>query len=119
MSYTPCMNKKQNVKNKYVFTKEEIGEFRPVSFRKHFKESMKDQKFHEGYKKIEPEYAIIRAIIEARIKKNISQKMLAKRLGTGQSAISRLESGTYNPTFKFAQKLAKALETDLTFTFSK
>ena len=45
--------------------------------------------------------------------------MLAKRLGTGQSAVSRLESGTYNPTFKFAQKLAKALETDLTITFSK
>jgi len=113
------MKKQQKVKNKYIFTKEEIGEFKPVSFQAHFKESMKDPKFREMYKKLEPEYTIIRAIIEARIKKNISQKMLAKRLGTGQSAISRLESGTYNPTFKFAQKLAKALETDLTFTFSK
>lgn len=103
----------------YVFTKKEIGEFKPVSFNAHFKEWMKDPKFREEYKKLEPKYALIRAIIESRIKKNISQKMLAKRLGTGQSAISRLESGTYNLTFKFAQKLAKALETDLTVTFSK
>lgn len=82
-------------------------------------ELMKDPEFRKEYDALEPEYALINAIIEARIKKNISQKMLAKRLGTGQSAISRLESGTYNPTFKFAQKLAKALETDLTFTFCK
>ena len=80
---------------------------------------MKDPAFRKAYNDIEPEYALIEAIIDSRIKKNISQKMLAKRLGTGQSAISRLESGTYNPTFKFAQKLAKALETDLTITFSK
>lgn len=113
------MKKSTKKVKKYVFTKEEIGEFKPVSFESTRKEWMKDLKFREGYKKLEPEYAIIRAIIEARIKKNISQKMLAKRLGTGQSAVSRLESGTYNPTFKFAQKLAKALETDLTFTFSK
>src|SRR3989344_681063 len=110
------VNKKQS---KYVSTKEEIGEYNPISYSEVRKEWMKNPKFREGYKRLEPEYAIIRAIIEARIKKNISQKMLAKRLGTGQSAISRLESGTYNPTFKFAQKLAKALETDLTFTFSK
>ena len=83
------------------------------------KELLKDPGILKAYNEIEPEYALIEAIIDARIKKNISQKMLAKRLGTGQSAISRLESGTYNPTFKFAQKLAKALETDLTFTFSK
>lgn len=104
---------------RYVFTKEEIGEYKPVSFDSVRKEWMKDQKFREGYKKLEPKYALIRAIIESRIKRKISQKMLAKRLGTGQSAISRLESGIYNPTFKFAQKLAKALETDLTVTFSK
>ena len=104
---------------KYVFTKEEIGEFKPVSFQAHRRELMKDPEFLKAYKKLEPEYALIRAIIESRIKINISQKILGKRLGTGQSAVSRLESGTYNPTFKFAQKLAKALETDLTITFSK
>lgn len=104
---------------KYNFTKREIGEFKPVSFREHFKKSMKDPEFRKAYKALEPEYALIEAIMKARIEKKISQKMLAKRMGTGQSAMSRLESGYYNPTFKFAQKLATALETDLTITFSK
>lgn len=112
------MKNKRN-KKRIVLTKEEIGEYNPVSFDSVRKEWMKDPAFVKAQKEIAPMYAIIHAIIEARIKKNISQKMLAKRLGTGQSAVSRLESGTYNPTFKFAQKLAKALETDLTFTFSK
>jgi ribosome-binding protein aMBF1 (putative translation factor) len=111
--------KKITKKKKYIFTKEEIGEYKPVPFESVRREWMKDLKFREMHKKLEPEYALIRAIIESRIKKNISQKMLAKRLGTGQSAISRLESGTYNPTFSFVQKLATALETDLTITFSK
>lgn len=80
---------------------------------------LKNPEILKAYKELQPEYALIEAIIDARIEKKISQKMLAKRLGTGQSAVSRLESGTYNPTFKFAQKLAKALGTDLTITFSK
>ncbi|MEK9181942.1 MAG: helix-turn-helix domain-containing protein [Patescibacteria group bacterium] len=112
------MIKKQKIK-KYSFSKEELGKFNPISFIEDLKESMKDSKFREAYKNLESEYSLIRQIMESRIKKNISQKMLAKRLGTGQSAVSRLESGTYNPTFKFAQKLAKALETDLTITFGK
>lgn len=88
-------------------------------FRDLHNELMLSKKFRDAYKDLEPEYALINAIIDSRINKKISQKMLAKRLGTGQSAISRLESGTYNPTFSFVKKLAKALETDLTFTFSK
>lgn len=111
--------KKSAKKKEYVFTKEEIGEFKPVSFESARREWMKDPEFVKAQKEIEPQYALIRAIIEGRVKRNISQKMLAKRLGTGQSAISRLESGTYNPTFSFVQKLAKALEMDLTITFSK
>src|SRR3989338_3359278 len=83
------------------------------------KELLKNPKILKAYNDLAPEYALIEAIIDSRIKKNISQKMLAKRLWTGQSAISRLESGTYNPTFSFVKKLAKALDTDLTFTFSK
>jgi ribosome-binding protein aMBF1 (putative translation factor) len=104
---------------KYTFSKEELGTVKPVSFSSHLKEKNKDKKFVETYKKLDPEYALVRAIIDARIKKNISQKKLASLLGTGQSAISRLESGTYNPTFSFVQKLAHALDTDLVITFSK
>ena len=113
------MNNNKRKNKDFVFIKEEIAELKPVSFRVHLNEMLKDPKFKKAYDELQPRYTLIRAIIEGRIKRNISQKMLAKRLGTGQSAVSRLESGTYNPTFSFVQKLAKALETDLTITFSK
>ena len=70
---------------------------------------MKDPKFKKAYDDLEPEYSIIRAILKKRIEKKMSQKDLAKKLNTKQSAISRLESGTYNPTLSFLKKLSVAL----------
>lgn len=69
---------------------------------------MKDPKFKKAYQDLEPEFSIIQQSIEKRIKNKMSQKDLAKKLGTKQSAISRLESGTYNPTLSFLKKLSRA-----------
>jgi ribosome-binding protein aMBF1 (putative translation factor) len=71
----------------------------------------------KAYSKLEPKYTIIRQLIEARIKTGLVQKQLAKKMGTKQSAIARLESGKANPTIDFIQKLAKALGTNITLTF--
>jgi ribosome-binding protein aMBF1 (putative translation factor) len=87
------------------------------SFESLKRELLKDQSTKKAYKDLQPEFAFIRQIIDKRIEKHISQKELAKRLGTGQSAISRLESGTYNPSFQFLKKLSKALESELVITF--
>ena len=57
-------------------------------------------------------------IIEKRIEKGYTQAELAKKIGTKQSAISRLERGTYNPTVAFLRNLAKALGVDLHISFS-
>ena len=78
---------------------------------------MKDPDFRKGYEKLQPEFAVIRAMIEARIKKNITQKKLALKLKTKQSVISRLETGRGNPTVSFLQKLAEALNTRLEINF--
>ena len=48
-----------------------------------------------------PKYAVISQLIAARIKASLSQKELAERLGTIQSAISRLKAGNINPTNSF------------------
>ena len=94
-----------------------MGEFKPVSFRAHLNEMLKDPKFKKVYDDLAPKYRLISEIIRKRIEKNISQKELAKRLGTGQSAMSRFESGNYNPSYQFLQKLAKALDSELYIEF--
>lgn len=77
------------------------------------KNLFKDKAIKKAYDELEPEFALIRLLIKKRIEKGLTQKELAKKIGTKQAAISRLESGSYNPTLKFLGKVAKALDADL------
>ena len=52
---------------------------------------MKDPEFVKEYNKLETEFQIAGQMIEARIKQNITQEELAKKVKTGQAVISRLE----------------------------
>jgi DNA-binding XRE family transcriptional regulator len=81
------------------------------------KELLKDPEARREYELLQPEFEIMKQIIEARIHKKITQKELARRMGTGQSAISRLESGEYNPSLKFLKKFAESLGTRLVIRF--
>jgi len=74
---------------------------------------MRDPEVVKTYQELQPEFAIIKKIIEARVKGGISQEKLAEKMKTKQSAISRLESGTANPSLNFLKKLAKALDSRL------
>jgi predicted transcriptional regulator len=55
------------------------------------------------------EYKVGREIIKARHELNLTQEQLAELVGTKQSNISRLESGEYNPTIEFLNKVAQAM----------
>ena len=81
------------------------------------KELLKNPEVKKEYDRLGPEYAVISQLIELRAKKHLTQKALAKKLGTKQSAIARLESGNGNPTLEFLQKTAKALDKKLTISF--
>ena len=70
---------------------------------------MKDVDFKDEYEKLKPRYDIISQIIEERSKQDITQEELALRVGTQKSNISRLESGTYNPSLDFLTKIAHSL----------
>lgn len=80
------------------------------------KKWMKDPEFKKGYEELNREFAVIRAVMDQRIKKGITQKQLAEKIGTKQSAISRFEGGESNPRFNFLKKLAKALDLKLNMT---
>lgn len=79
---------------------------------------MKDPKYRYEYEKLGPEFEIARQILDARIKKKISQEELAKRMGTGQAVISRLESANAKPSLSLIHRLADALglKVELKFT---
>ena len=70
---------------------------------------MMDEEFRSEYEKLKPRYDVISQIIEERAKQNITQEELAFRVGTQKSNISRLESGTYNPSLDFLVKVAHSL----------
>ncbi len=78
-------------------------------------ELFKDPEFKAEYDALEPEYELIRQIISARAEKKMTQKQLAEKIDTKQSNIARLESGNYNPSFQFLQKVAGALDKKLSF----
>lgn len=73
------------------------------------KELLENKEVKREYDKLQPRYTLISQLIEARIKKGFSQKELAEKIGTKQSAIARLESGNVNPSFEFLQKIASAM----------
>jgi DNA-binding XRE family transcriptional regulator len=78
---------------------------------------LQDPEVLQAYKDLEPEYELIGEVIKARIEQNITQEDLAKRIGTRQCNISRLESGNYNPSLRFLKKLAEGLGKKLHVSF--
>lgn len=88
-----------------------------LSFEVWEKEALKDPLLRAEYDRQQPEFAVIQAMIDIRKNKSFTQKQLAEKLGTTQSAISRLEKGNINPTIGFMQKLADALGSKLDIRF--
>jgi len=81
---------------------------------KEFKaELLKDAALKKEYDALETEYRLLRAIIQRRLEKGLTQEALARKVGTKQAAIARLESGRANPTIGFLKKVAEALDADL------
>ena len=92
---------------------------RTKNYKQFKKKLLKDQEIKRAYEKLGPEFALIKMIIKKRIEKGLTQKELARKIGTKQSAVSRLESGTYNPTISFLEKVAEALDARLKISLSK
>lgn len=82
------------------------------------KEELKNPDFKAEFDRQQPEFAVINAIILARRKKGVTQEVLAQKLGTKQSVISRLESGRANPSIMFLKRLAQALNRHLEIRFT-
>lgn len=62
-----------------------------MKFDDYLQEQLKDPEFKKEWDDIQPEMDVIRAMIDARIEQNLTQKELAARTGIDQADISKLE----------------------------
>ena len=86
---------------------------------KDYKErKMLDPEFAKAYEDIQPEMKVIRALIEARMTQNMTQKELSEKTGIAQTEISRLENGNRNPSIRLLQRLADGMGMQLNISFT-
>lgn len=63
----------------------------------------------ENDKRLATRYEVVEQLKNARKAQDVTQEVLAERVGTKKSNISRFESGKYNPSLDFLVKVADSL----------
>ena len=90
------------------------------SLEKHIAEHMKNPKFRKAWHDLDPEFELLESFIKAREKAGLTQGELAKRIGTKQPALSRLEGGRFTKaTMETLKKIADALDMRLVIRLEK
>ncbi len=88
-----------------------------TNFNDYLAQQMENPEFKDEYEALEPEFAIIQAIIDARKSSGITQKELSQKSGIAQGDISKLENGNANPSLRTLQRLATAMGKTLKIEF--
>lgn len=88
------------------------------SYSDFLKEQLNDSTVKAEYDALEPEFAIIQAMIDARKASGLTQKQLSEKTGIAQSDISKLENGSANPSIRTLQRLAQGMGMRLRIEFS-
>ena len=86
-------------------------------FQKYLDKQLEDVNFRKEYEALEPEYAIMQAMLDARTESGLTQKELSARSGITQADISRLENGNGNPSIRTLKRLANAMGKNLRIEF--
>lgn len=73
------------------------------------------------YEALAPEFALLRAMLQARKKAGLTQAQVAERMGTKTTAITRLESslntGKHSPSLATLRRYAAAVDCKLEIRF--
>jgi len=78
---------------------------------------LKDPELKKYYDEVGKQLEVAYQILQLRKKQGMSQSELAKKIGTTQSNVARLESGQQNFTTETLQKIAKAFRLELRVEF--
>ena len=81
------------------------------------KEWLKEPKYRKAYDALEEEFALAASVIEARKRAGLTQQQLARKMGTTQPVVARLEGGSIHPSLRTLQRLAEATGSRLLISF--
>ena len=87
------------------------------TFEEYKQEALGNEELHREYEAIQPEYDIIKAMINTRATQNLTQAELAEKTGISLADIKELENGTRNPSLNLLKKLAEGMEMTLKIEF--
>lgn len=87
------------------------------TFEEYKQEALGNEELHREYEAIQPEYDIIKAMINTRTIQNLTQTELAEKTGISLADIKKLENGTRNPALNLLKKLAEGIGMTLKIEF--
>jgi ribosome-binding protein aMBF1 (putative translation factor) len=90
-----------------------------IDFDDYLKEELKNPEFKRLFDDYGRQLEIAYQILQLRKKKKLSQAQLAKKIGTKQSNIARMESGQQNFSVDILEKIADAFDCNLKIMFCK
>ena len=88
-----------------------------TNFEAFLNEQLQDPEFKAEFDALEPEFAIIQAMIDARKATGMTQRELSEATGIAQGDISKLENGNGNPSLRTLQRLAAGMGMQLRLQF--
>ncbi|MDR3304895.1 MAG: helix-turn-helix transcriptional regulator [Clostridiales Family XIII bacterium] len=86
-------------------------------FKKHLQKQLENPEFAAEWERQSPEREYVKAIITARMERNMTQRELSERTGIRQSNISRIENGNCSPTVATLQQIADGVGKTLHIEF--
>jgi len=89
-----------------------------TNYEKHLQENLRDPLFKKEYEKYSLRIKLAYEIFQLRKKKKMSQSGLAKKIGTTQSVVARMEAGKQNFSVDTLFKVADALNCKVNVGFS-
>ena len=82
------------------------------------KKWLKEPKYKKAYDALEEEFVLAGTVMDVRNSAGLTQEELARRMGTTQPVVARLESGRSRPSMRTLERLAEATGSRLLISFA-
>lgn len=94
-------------------------QIKAVDFQEYLVKQLKNPEIKKHYNEYGKQLEIAYMILKLRQKEKISQAELARKIGTSQSNVARMEAGEQNFTIDTLQKISSVFKRDLKVDFVK